>query len=409
MRPNRLSSEQASIVRGRVDALLNQSEAFSRLSRPEREEIAAHTAQVAGALAAQPGARDPYAFPARGLAEVRLGRDRLGERNIRASDPFRAEAALAGAAAAGALVQEVNFTRFVTELVDGVFHSIVQSSMDQMKAYGELVKSVVSSLNEFRDENVSVNQGRDHLVSRFPNLFQISVMDDQPRVTARDGAEFADLPDFAGEFGLDEEITDIDEETIEQKLVPAARDSLAQSRQKLLATMVLMGINRIVVTDGRINAKVRFKFSARDTMSRMQTAVDYENFGTTYVTTKGSEEEEAVPGEDTYDEDGNLLKTGEGNKYATDFEATIEKPLIQITDQTQAKTEAEIVSSGNLTGEVQLNFRSETLPLERMLDTNQVTRLNELGAGHGAPPPGAAGAATAQPSPTPPAPVPPTP
>jgi hypothetical protein len=33
----------------------------------------------------------------------------------------------------------------------------------------------------------------------------------------------------------------------------------SSSRQQLLATMVLMGINRIVVTDGRISAKVTFK------------------------------------------------------------------------------------------------------------------------------------------------------
>ena len=39
---------------------------------------------------------------------------------------------------------------------------------------------------------------------------------------------------------------------IEAQLVPAAKRRLAAGRQQLLSTMVLMGINRIVVTDGSI-------------------------------------------------------------------------------------------------------------------------------------------------------------
>ena len=38
--------------------------------------------------------------------------------------------------------------------------------------------------------------------------------------------------------------------TTENELVPAARE-----RQQLLATTILMGINRIIVTDGKINFK----------------------------------------------------------------------------------------------------------------------------------------------------------
>ncbi len=418
MQSSQLSNDKRETVRREVDRLLGRSQAFRAVPQGLQAEIADNTARVAEALAGGGSANlsDPYAAPLRprgarrqSAARARgLSRDPR-HRLVRASDQFRAEAALAGAEAAGALIREVDFTRFVSELVTGVFHSVVQSSMDQMKAYAELVKSVATSLNEFRDENVSVNQGRDHLVSRFPNLFQINVVDDQPRVIARDGAEFADLPDFGGEFGLDEDITDIDEETIEQKLVPAARDSLARSRQKLLATMVLMGINRIIVTDGKINAKVRFKFSARDSMQRKSTAVDFERLGRQVITTRASEEEESGSGDEAYDEEGNLLQTGAGNRYATDMEATIEQPMIQITDQTDTQSEAEIVSAGNLTGEVSLNFRSETVPLERMLETDQVMALNELGSGHAVPPPGGAPAEGSTPSaplaPTAPAPT----
>ena len=44
----------------------------------------------------------------------------------------------------------------------------------------------------------------------------------------------------------------------------AARLQMARSRQQLLSSMVILGINRIVVTDGAINAKVVFDFRASD-------------------------------------------------------------------------------------------------------------------------------------------------
>src|SRR4029079_15166729 len=91
------------------------------------------------------------------------------------------------------------------------------------------------------------------------------------------GMAEADLPNFREELGLSEDITSLDEETIEEKLVPAARNDLARSRQGLLATMVLMGINRIIVTDGKINAKLKFDFRARDTMQTNAQTYDYKN------------------------------------------------------------------------------------------------------------------------------------
>src|SRR5205823_14603935 len=90
---------------------------------------------------------------------------------------FKAVAAREGAEVAGALLQKVNFPTFVASLIQGVFHAIVQASIEQMEAYGKLVASVAKSLNDFRDENVSDNQGRDHLVEQFPDLFKLGTAD----------------------------------------------------------------------------------------------------------------------------------------------------------------------------------------------------------------------------------------
>jgi hypothetical protein len=113
------------------------------------------------------------------------------------------------------LVTDTAFPSFVSSLLNGVFEAIVDSSIRQMEAYAELVAGVAQSLDEFTNENISDNEARDHLLDRLPQFFSKS----STRTKRRDVR-------------------------------------LASSRQQLLATMVLMGINRIVVTDGRISARI---------------------------------------------------------------------------------------------------------------------------------------------------------
>ena len=91
------------------------------------------------------------------------------------------------------LLREVDFPAFVGDLIEGTFGAIVNASIRQMEAYAELVKDVAQSLDEFRDENRSDDEARDYLAKKVG------------RVTRP-----------------------------------------ATSRQQLLSTMVLMGINRIV-------------------------------------------------------------------------------------------------------------------------------------------------------------------
>ncbi|MEP6818634.1 MAG: hypothetical protein ABJA18_03815 [bacterium] len=110
-------------------------------------------------------------------------------------------------------IADVDFPEFVSNLLNGVFDAIVDASIKQMEAYAKLVAGVAKSLDEFISSTTSDNEARDYLVYRLPHFFGSSSKPKRLRVR------------------------------------------LASSRQKLLATMMLMGINRIVVTDGRISAK----------------------------------------------------------------------------------------------------------------------------------------------------------
>ncbi|MEC8581305.1 MAG: hypothetical protein VXZ18_11205, partial [Pseudomonadota bacterium] len=58
------------------------------------------------------------------------------------------------------------------------------------------------------------------------------------------------------------------ETTIEETLLPAARRKLAQSRLQMLSSLVMMGLQRIVINHGRIRATMGFHIDATDTASR---------------------------------------------------------------------------------------------------------------------------------------------
>ena len=102
----------------------------------------------------------------------------------------------------GEMVNKVDFPKFVGGLIQGVFEAIVDSSIRQMHAYGELLANVSKSVGEFAQDNITENNARDWLVDQFPDALEVSTSSmsggfdveggepvDQPVVTLRDGAD----------------------------------------------------------------------------------------------------------------------------------------------------------------------------------------------------------------------------
>jgi hypothetical protein len=384
--PTAESEQRLDEVRRQVRRLLEQSPGFRGLPPDRQREIARHTVDVCNYLAAPEGIPGSRIASAQATARARA-LDRFGGAGGGAEEGvFRAQAAREGAAAAGALLQNVNVPDFVSQLIQGVFHSIVQSSIEQMEAYGRLVQSVAMTLNQFRDENVSANQGRDHLVEQFPDLFRLDIDTgedgEQPRVRLRDGvdedaalARVSSLPIEGGP------VESLDDESIEATLVPAARTQLATSRQQLLATMVLMGINRIIVTDGRIAAKVMFDFQARDNMkwARSATRFDYDK-DRMKTTSEGEYESERQASErqTTWTKEGGYSEDRrDGGYYAKGKYRSVSEPVLTLASATQATTDAALQTRASLSGQVEVNFKSETFPLEKMADSFQIGRIQD--------------------------------
>jgi hypothetical protein len=376
-------------ARQAVRGLLERSDAFAVLPEDKRRELARGLVQIGTYLAEPDGMRLKQQSP-----QVRaLAGEVAGAEVDPAKAPKFGQAVRAGVEEMANLVEQVNFPSFVSGLIQGVFHSIVDSSIQQMEAYAKLVADVSKSLNQFRDDNTTQNQGRDHLMEQFPDLFQLGGGDDafgsfgdsggstEPRVVLRDDVDEAQaMQRLNRSLPLEKPLSSLDDELVEALLVPAARTQLATGRQQLLATMVMMGINRIVVTDGKISAKVMFDFKANDSRryALSRTDVDHQKDAYGNVQKNRSHESSYEGSSDgsTYNrsKDGTVERTY-GSYYAKGDYKYSEQPIVKLVSTQKLMDDSQLSTKASLTGAVEVNFKSDYLPLDKMATPENIAAI----------------------------------
>jgi hypothetical protein len=297
-----------------------------------------------------------------------------------AAQPPAAPGPSAGTGAVGrvgeatrATLNAIDFPQFVAALIQGTFKAIVDASIQQMEAYAALLKNVAATIDRFMDDNVTEGMAKDHLANEHSWLFKRDTTRGQPQLTVDRNAD-RELPGFLKDLGFSAP-AEIDRTAVDTVVVPATRRTLAETRQQTLATMVLMGINRIVVDDGEIKAKLMFHIDASETT---QLRFDQQKATT-----------------------GNMA--GEAGSGMFNAQA-----LMVNTASINAQSDLNI--RADLTGEVRVKFRSDVIPLERFADSAAIQLINanakvpERPAAAGAP-----AAATPAAGPAPRAPLPPPP
>ena len=114
---------------------------------------------------------------------------------------------------AGALSDELDFPEFVASLVHGTFDAIVDSSIRQMESFADLVSAVAKPVDQFTQENVSLNQARDWLIEQHPGDLALARDNGEFRVVPRtptngEGQQEPNSPDWLADFDLPgEELT----------------------------------------------------------------------------------------------------------------------------------------------------------------------------------------------------------
>lgn len=346
-----MTDKQHEEIKAQVCALLEKTPSYRKLSADEQNDIARNMTKVASLMAEPLGKNGGSAVDA--LAGVlaagsgRRGGRKSGEGLV--GSEFEGGAAREGAAVFREFVDAVDFPEFVSGLIEGVFTSIVDSSIRQMQEYARFLEAVVKSVGDFAKDHLTDNEARDHIRDKYPSIFDIDTSGPQPQLQIRPGVDEDAMPDFREEFGLEEQ-PDLSEPEGELKLVKNARLELARMRQQQLSAMVLLGINRIVVTDGSINAKVVFDVKAEDTASR-KTATSFDR-------------------ESDYSRQQTRRSIWGTNKTKTSTTVSTAMHKSNTTD-----SDSKLNAKAKLTGEVRVNFKSDYFPLEKIATPAQLTAV----------------------------------
>ncbi len=419
-------------VRDVVKNMLLKSESFRQLSPEKQRSIAQSTAliadylvapedipgnQIAGGLG-MPTARAMVGEAAPAQSSYKDARKAVTEIG---ADRFSADAAHEGAKVAGEFMKAVSFPVFVSGLIEGVFSSIVRSSIQQMEAYQKMIASVAQSLQQFRDDNVSPNQGRDHMAEKFPDLFEIGSDDmaenPSPRLRLREGVdESTALQRVNSQLSFTDgalKSMDLSDENTELAIITAARTQLARQRQQLMASLVLMGISRIVVTDGKLSAKIMYDFQAKDnrSMKRSAAASDYARNpdGTLSTMRKGEGEYDSGSTSSrtrdrTADSSSSETSADSYAKGTYKFEHT---PVLTAMSTAADASDTQLQTRAQLTGAMEVNFKSDYLPLDKMATPGMIAAIqgnstpvdpNVVPSAVNRPPPGAPAEAAAPPA-----------
>jgi hypothetical protein len=377
-KPSWADKETLNAVRPEVRKILESSSAFQSLPFEMRKKLASDLVKVGTYLASPEGVRatelEPPKKPLARAQEdgVEDTKTRLSKAPGFAGKDFEGGAIQQGTQQFGELVKKVDFPMFVSGLIQNVFQAIVDSSIQQMQAYGELLANVAKTVDQFAQDNITGNNARDWLAGRFPDDLEVSTPDEMssgfaegettpppaPVLTVKGEDPEASLKKISTELNLPKPLTDLSNEEDEQRLVMAARLQLARQRQQMLSSMVMLGINRIVVTDGLINAKVVFDMRASDVARRQASASMYDKSQLSNTTSVSAKY-------------GGWFTPVSANVNSTtsyDHVATVES---SVNESSESKAELK----AKLSGEVRVNFKSDYFPMEKLANPQMIAAI----------------------------------
>ncbi|XZG68941.1 hypothetical protein ACTSKR_09765 [Chitinibacteraceae bacterium HSL-7] len=344
MTPN--ASPPPDWLRHAVRDVLASAPAYAGMPVDQQRALAGAMVRVS-ALAADLIA-DEHALPRMGAAPIAHAQDApaFGTATDRIADTTRN------------VLGAISFPRFVTDLVQGVFRAMLDSTSQQMQMYVELLNNVSASAEGFANSQYSEEQVRAWVADHFPDQIEYEAPDLEPgetpdpedaepgRLRLKAGASMPDAETLRTVLGM-EPGASVDASNPEQ-LLPLARRQIARQRQQMLATMVMMGMQRIVIDSGKINAAMRFHIDTRSAAS--------EDRGTQF----GMQ---------------NRVRAGARASLGPwGASAEVENTISFVSTQRSQRTE-EINTDVELNSSVELNFRTDYLPLNRMAAQAQADRV----------------------------------
>ena len=265
-----------------------------------------------------------------------------------AGDIHRRTAVNSAAGVLQATRQAIDFPGFVTSLISGVFQAMTTSTIQQLEAYANLLTAINTSTSAFAAGNITPGRAATWAASQFA---QFQITGDPPQLALKDDAEMPTAQELRSALEASaEEVSEIAEDNLEETLLPLVSRKLARERQSMLATMVLMGMNRIVVDDGRIHASMELQVDARSTAEQTQA--------------------------DRFDSRFSTSASGSFGTGMWGASASMSASVGYVRSDEQF-TREDIALRAGLRSSVDIGFHTEPIQLDRMARSGTVSRVRE--------------------------------
>jgi hypothetical protein len=156
------------------------------------------------------------------------------------------------------LVDSVDFPQFVKDLLKSVFDANISVMKAQTDDYIKLMKEATTGLAKFI-KDIDATTTFAYLAENNSDEFGITMEDDG------NGGEKMALTNPKGEK------VDVENNEVKAKIMDA-KIKMAQEHRAALREMILMGVTRLIVEKGNIEAEVNFEFKGKRTVDKADKA-----------------------------------------------------------------------------------------------------------------------------------------
>ena len=166
----------------------------------------------------------------------------------------------------------IDFPTYVQSLITGVFTAITFSTLAQLEAFADLMDGVTGASPAMGPQSAPMDAASRWIQSHF-DVFNVTPGQggNPPTIDLREGSDLPDNDTLKSTLdATDDEVSSIDTSDLTGTLLPLVRRHMSRNRQKMLATMVLMGMQRIVVDEGKLHASMEMAVDARSIAEQTQ-------------------------------------------------------------------------------------------------------------------------------------------
>ena len=195
------------------------------------------------------------------------------------------------ALAAASQLEKIGFVDFTVHLVQGVYEVIVKASMDQLKSYADFVNMISKSLAQYQDDLIGADGStkqvttvdsyikdvlKDVLALEPPPTADYTLTSDQvtslkqhfSEVTIEDTTTTTTTKKQIGDYITSSGTTNSLNVAKLKEFVTEKLKSGAKHSYNLITTILKIGMQKVVVTNGEIETKLTFHIDASDTLSK---------------------------------------------------------------------------------------------------------------------------------------------